>query len=204
MNYVVASGDAQGTIPATITFTDTSGNTGSATVNILSNGVATTNGTASITSNANSSGVLYAGNSITFTLTPSTPAPSARSVTGSYNGVPLSWYTTNNGVTYTAVYTVASGQGNTSYPVQVSGVTIVDQYGNTLVSILRIGCSKDDHGHGADEPHFDLSGGCRAVHRSECHAKLWVCFDRAGERELYGRLLKPNDIDFRRLEHDHF
>jgi hypothetical protein len=132
VNYVVAQGDAQGTIPATITFTDTSGNTGSATVNILSNGVATTNGTASVTSNANSSGVLYSGSTITFTLTPSTPAPNARSVTGSYNGVPLSWYTTNNGVTYTAVYTVASGQGNTNYPVQVSGVSIIDQYGNTL------------------------------------------------------------------------
>jgi hypothetical protein len=132
VNYVVAQGDAQGTIPATITFTDTSGNTGSATVNILSNGVATTNGTAEITSNANSSGVLYSGNTITFTLTPSTPEPNARSVTGSYNGVPLSWYTTNNGATYTAVYTVASGQGNTSYPVQISGVTLVDQYGNTL------------------------------------------------------------------------
>ena len=132
VNYTVASGDAQGTIPATITFTDTSGNTGSATVNVLSNGVATTNGTASITSNANSSGILYPGSTITFTLTPSTAVPSARSVTGSYDGVPLSWYTTNNGATYTGIYTVANGQGNTTFPVQISGVAIVDQYGNTL------------------------------------------------------------------------
>lgn len=132
VNYTVASGDAQGTIPATITFTDTNGNTGSATVNILSNGTATTNGTASITSNANSTGVLYPGSTITFTLTPSTIEPNARSVTGSYDGVPLSWYTTNNGVTYTAVYTVASGQGNTTYPLQISGVTLIDQSGNTL------------------------------------------------------------------------
>jgi hypothetical protein len=132
VNYTVASGDAQGTIPATITFTDTNGNTGTATVNVLSNGAATTNGTASIVSNANSSGVLYPGSTITFTLTPATPEPSARSVTGSYNGVPLSWYTTNNGVTYTAIYTVANGQGNTNYPVQISGVTLIDQYGNTL------------------------------------------------------------------------
>jgi hypothetical protein len=53
-------------------------------------------------------------------------------VTGSYNGVPLSWYTTNNGATYTAVYTVAAGQSNTTYPLQISGVSIVDQYGNTI------------------------------------------------------------------------
>ena len=55
-----------------------------------------------------------------------------RSVTGSYNGVPLSWYTTNNGATYTATYTVAAGQSNTTYPLQISGVSLVDQYGNTV------------------------------------------------------------------------
>jgi len=133
VNYVVASGDAQGTIPATINFTDTNGNSGSATVNILSNGTGSTVSTSGyITSNANSSGILYPGNSITFTLIPSTPEPNARSVTGSYNGVPLSWYTTNNGATYTAVYTIAAGQANTAYPLQISGVSIVDQYGNTV------------------------------------------------------------------------
>jgi hypothetical protein len=133
VNYTVASGDAQGTVNATIMFTDTNGNSGSATVNVLSNGSGSTvNASGYITSNANSTGVLYAGNSITFTLVPSTPEPSARSVTGSYNGVPLSWYTTNNGATYTAVYTVAAGQANTAYPLQMSGVSLVDQYGNTV------------------------------------------------------------------------
>lgn len=114
-------------------FTDTNGNSGSATVNVLSNGTGSTvSANGSISSNANSTGVLYSGNSITFTLVPSTPEPSVRSVTGSYNGVPLSWYTTNNGVTYTAVYTVAAGQANTAYPIQISGVSLVDQYGNTV------------------------------------------------------------------------
>ncbi len=132
VNYTIASGDAQGTIPATINFTDTNGNSGSATVNILSNGTAnTTIGTATITSNANSTGVLYPGSSIVFTLTPSTPIANPRSVTGSYNGVPLSWYSANGGVTYTATYIVAAGQANTTYPAQISGVTIIDQYGNT-------------------------------------------------------------------------
>ena len=132
INYTLVSGDAQGTVNATIMFTDMNGNSGSATVNVLSNG-AGSSGSANgyISSSANSPGVLYAGNSITFTLVPSTPEPDARSVTGSYNGVPLSWYTTNNGATYTAVYTVAAGQSNATYPLQISGISLIDQYGNT-------------------------------------------------------------------------
>jgi hypothetical protein len=131
--YTLVSGDAQGTINATIMFTDMNGNSGSATVNVLSNGAGTTNSVGgSITSNANTPGVLYAGNSIVFTLVPSTPEPNARSVTGSYNGVPLSWYSTNNGATYIAVYTVMAGQSNATYPLQIGGVSLVDQYGNTI------------------------------------------------------------------------
>lgn len=133
IHYTLVSGDAQGTINATIMFTDMNGNSGSATVSVLSNGTASTQNTNGyITSNADSPGVLYAGNSITFTLVPSTAEPNARSVTGSYNGVPLSWYTTNNGATYTAVYTVAAGQSNTTYPLQISGVSLTDQYGNNI------------------------------------------------------------------------
>jgi hypothetical protein len=133
VNYTLVSGDAQGTINATILFTDTNGNSGSATVNVLSNGTGSTGNTSGyISSNANSSGILYAGNTIVFTLVPSVAEPSVRSVTGSYNGVPLSWYTTNNGATYTATYAVAAGQSNTTYPLQISGVSIVDQYGNTI------------------------------------------------------------------------
>jgi hypothetical protein len=133
VNYTLVSGDAQGTINATIMFTDMNGNSGSATVNVLSNGAGNTgNASGYISSNANSSGALYSGNTITFTLMPGTAEPSARSVTGSYNGVPLAWYTTNNGTTYTAVYTVAVGQSNTAYPLQIGGVSLVDQYGNTI------------------------------------------------------------------------
>jgi hypothetical protein len=133
VNYVVANGDAQGTIDATILFTDMNGNSGSATVNVLSNSTSNNSNTNGyITSNANSPGILYPGNTIIFTLVPSVSEPNARSITGSYNGVPLSWYTTTNGATYTAVYTVAAGQNNTSYPLQISGVSLVDQYGNTI------------------------------------------------------------------------
>lgn len=133
VNYTLVSGDAQGTVNATILFTDMNGNSGSATVNVLSNGTASTgNASGYVSSNANSSGILYAGNTIVFALVPSIAESNVRSVTGSYNGVPLSWYTTNNGATYTAVYTVAAGQSNTTYPLQISGVSLVDQYGNTI------------------------------------------------------------------------
>jgi hypothetical protein len=133
VNYTLVGGDAQGTINATIMFTDVNGNSGSATVNVLSNSTGSnSNASGYITSNANTPGVLYSGNTITFTLVPSVAEPNARSVTGSYNGVPLSWYTTNNGATYTAVYTVMAGQSNTSYPLQITGVSLVDQYGNTV------------------------------------------------------------------------
>lgn len=132
VNYTLVNGDAEGTINATINFTDTNGNSGSATVNVLSNSNGSTVNTSGyISSNANSSGVLYPGGTIIFTLVPSMAEPNARSVTGSYNGVPLSWYTTNNGATYTATYTVAVGQSNTTYPLQISNVSLVDQYGNT-------------------------------------------------------------------------
>lgn len=133
INYTLVSGDAQGTINATIMFTDMNGNSGSATVNVLSNGTGnTSNANGYVTSNANSTGILYAGSTITFTLIPSIAEPNARSVTGSYNGVPLAWNTSNNGQTFTAVYTVSLGQSNTTYPLQISGVSIVDQYGNTI------------------------------------------------------------------------
>jgi hypothetical protein len=132
VNYTLVSGDAQGTVNATISFTDMNGNSGSATVTVLGNGAGTNNAGGYITSNANTPGVLYAGNTITFTLTPTTAEPNARQVTGSYNGVPLAWYTTNNGITYTAVYTVSAGQSNTSYPLQISGVSLIDQYGNNV------------------------------------------------------------------------
>ena len=133
VNYALVSGDAQGTINATIMFTDMNGNSGSATVNVLSNGTgSTSNANGYVTSNANSTGILYAGNTIIFTVVPSIAEPNARSVTGSYNGVPLAWNTSNNGQTFTAVYTVAIGQSNTTYPLQISGVSIIDQYGNTI------------------------------------------------------------------------
>jgi hypothetical protein len=54
--------------------------------------------------------------------------PNAR-VNGSYNGVPLSWYTTNGGVTYTATYIVAAGNSDQTYPLQISGVVLTDQFG---------------------------------------------------------------------------
>ena len=123
--YTMQAGDTQYAIPIGLTVSDMSGNqlqaSFSATV-----GAQTVNGTqmiASITSNANYGGVLRPGNSITFTLTPTSPQPNG-TVTGSYNGVPLSWTTANGGSTFTATYIVQSGQSDEAAPLQITGVTL--------------------------------------------------------------------------------
>ncbi|HVO28370.1 MAG TPA: peptidoglycan-binding domain-containing protein [Candidatus Paceibacterota bacterium] len=136
-SYTMQSGDVQQTVPVTITIADNSNNQTSASFTY--SGAGTNGGTtvvaagapviSSITSNANTTGVLTNGNSITFTLTPLSPEPNAR-VTGSYNGVPLSWATTNGGTNYIATYVVAAGQSSQPVPLQISGVTITDQNGN--------------------------------------------------------------------------
>ena len=132
-NYTMQSGDSMQMIPITFTIEDNNNNESNISFSYTSNGtVATNTGNAaisSITSNANSSGVLGIGNSITFTLTPAIAEPNAH-VTGSYNGVSLSWVSTNSGLNYVATYVIAAGQTNQSSPLQISGVTLTDQYGN--------------------------------------------------------------------------
>jgi hypothetical protein len=133
--YTMESSDNQDSIPVSATLVDSNNNqtpiSFSYTGNGSISGTASTGGPviSSIVSNANTTGVLTDGDSITFTLTPSTNEPNAH-VTGSYNGVPLSWVTTNNGINYVATYVVAAGQASQSTPLQISGVTFTDQYGN--------------------------------------------------------------------------
>ncbi len=87
----------------------------------------------SITSDATASGRLKIGDTILFTLTP-TLTEAGATVTGSYNGVSLVWSTANGGVTYTATYTVASGNTDRATAHQISGVTITDTAGNVSSS----------------------------------------------------------------------
>jgi large repetitive protein len=134
VNYTLVSGDQEGTIPVIISFTDTQGNSGRATVNLAGNTNSLANSTGYITSNATTPSVLHIGDSITFTLNLSTALPNAR-VTGYYNGIPLSWYSTNGGSSYIATYIVASGQSTQTTPLQLTGVTVTDQYGNTSAPI---------------------------------------------------------------------
>ncbi len=134
VNYNLVSGDQEGTIPVIISFADAQGNSGRATVNIAGNTNSIANSTGYITSNATTPGALTVGNSITFTLHLSISLPNAR-VTSYYNGVPLSWYTTDGGTTYVATYIVASGQSNQTSPLQITGVTVTDQYGNVSAAI---------------------------------------------------------------------
>ena len=87
----------------------------------------------SITSNATAVGALKIGDTILFTLTPGATEDGA-SVTGSYNGASLTWNTADSGVTYTATYTVVSGETDRGTALQISGVTITDSAGNTSSS----------------------------------------------------------------------
>lgn len=132
-SYTMQSGDAVTNIPITFTIEDNLNNQSNISFSYSGNGTASVNtGNAiisSITSNANTQGVLNVGDSITFTLTPTTAEPNA-SISGSYNGVPLSWATTNNGVNYVGTYVVSAGQASQASPLQISGVTLTDQYGN--------------------------------------------------------------------------
>lgn len=144
INYTMQSGDAQQSVPVTIALSDTYGN--QSHINLSYSGTtAGTSGTsmiASITSNANTSGILSVGDSITFTLTPTIVQPNAR-ISGYYNGVPLTWTTSNGGINYTATYTVAYGQPSQSYPVQISGVTLTDQYGNVSAPVAGYDVQKN-------------------------------------------------------------
>lgn len=79
----------------------------------------------SVVSDAAPVGVLQIGDSITFSVSATTTEPGA-TVTGSYNGVPLVWSTSNSGVSYTGTYIVASGHTDQSSALQISGVTMRD------------------------------------------------------------------------------
>jgi hypothetical protein len=133
-SYAMQSTDPTQSIPVNITIADNDNDQTSVSFTYAANTSPTVSGSgaaviSSIVSNANTAGVLTNGNSITFTLTPLNPEPNAH-INGSYNGVPLSWATTNGGVNYVATYVVASGQASQPVPLQLSGVTLTDQNGN--------------------------------------------------------------------------
>jgi len=118
-----------GTITPTVNATDAAGNTGANTTTptAIKDVVAVIS---SITSNATGVGVLKIGDTILFTMTPSTTENGA-TVSGSYNGNDLSWSTSNGGATYTATYTVTEGESDQTLPLQITGVTYTDVAGNT-------------------------------------------------------------------------
>jgi hypothetical protein len=141
--YTMASGDTEGSVPIMITVVDLANNTGKTTI-IFSSGVTPT--VASITSNAASGGILKIGDSIVFTLTPTIIQPNA-TISGSYNGIPLSWTTSNSGATYTATYTITSGNTDQTYPIQISGVIITDAAGHTSASVSGLDVVKTIDAH---------------------------------------------------------
>lgn len=82
-----------------------------------------------ITSDATAAGVLVDNETITFTATPS-PAEPNGFITGFYNGQVLMWTSTDDGVTYTASYTVTAGDPDQTSALQISGIILYDAVGN--------------------------------------------------------------------------
>ncbi|MDE2079223.1 MAG: right-handed parallel beta-helix repeat-containing protein [Patescibacteria group bacterium] len=70
------------------------------------------------------------GDIVSFTVTPSKAEPGAQMAPADYNGKPLSWATSNGGLTYVGAYTVQSGDTDHTAPLQLTGVTITDAAGN--------------------------------------------------------------------------
>jgi hypothetical protein len=136
--YTLSQQDASAAINCTIYFTDSYGNANNTTLTFsnaaTSNGGTTSSGgnlpvITAITSTGRTAGFLKVGDSITFTLVPLSATPNA-TVSGSYNGVPLTWTTANNGLSYTGTYTVRSGDADQAFPIQIGAVTITDANGN--------------------------------------------------------------------------
>ena len=125
-SYTLTSSDPQDIIPVSVSFTDVAGNQGSGSFT-LGGGLGPR--ITSITSDATASEALGVNGTIRFVLTLASPVPNAY-VSGSYDGVPLSWNTANGGATYTATFTVQSTSPSTSAPMQISGVTVRDPAGN--------------------------------------------------------------------------
>lgn len=125
-SYNLTAFDPQDIVPVSMSFIDLAGNHGTGAFTI---GGSPGSNITSITSDATTVGTLVVGNSINFTLTLATPVPNAY-VAGSYDGVPLTWTSSNNGATYTAMFTVTSSSSSTYSPLQITGVTVRDASGN--------------------------------------------------------------------------
>jgi len=88
----------------------------------------------SVISDANSSGVLKIGNTITFTVDINVMDTNLTILPITYNGGDLNWSTSDSGDTYTAVYTIVAGQ-DTNTPIQLIGVTATDAVGNISIDV---------------------------------------------------------------------
>ena len=75
-------------------------------------------------------GTLKVDDTITFTLTPDS-VDNGTTINGTYNSAPLSWNSTNNGTTYTAIYTISEGETDQITPLQITNVIITNSTGYT-------------------------------------------------------------------------
>ncbi|MGE0077207.1 MAG: Ig-like domain-containing protein [Bacteroidales bacterium] len=140
VSYQVQENDneqsAIGNLPINIVLLDKAGNANAAlTSAIVQGGTLTIDSKTpqilSLTSDAESAGILKIGDQLIFTLTPTVSETGLIITPTTYNGKTIVWGTTDGGVTYTATYTVADGDTDQETPLQLGDVTISDVAGNT-------------------------------------------------------------------------
>ena len=73
-------------------------------------------------------GTLKVDDTITFTLTTNS-TDNDTAINGAYNSIPLFWNSTDNGATYTAIYTVSEGDADQITPLQITDVIIITSSG---------------------------------------------------------------------------
>ena len=163
-NYLVVEGNTErnavSALPISIVLKDIAGNMNVAeTSATVSGGTLTINSStpliSTITSNAETTGILKIGDPLIFTVTPTVQEAGLIITPTTYNGKTINWATINTGLTYTATYTVQEGDADQTSGLGLGTVTITDAAGNTSSSIYN-SVQKKIFG---TRPTYEISGG---------------------------------------------
>ena len=138
ISYLVEEGDNDvinsGSLPVNIVLRDNAGNIATRSAAVTTSGKITVDANTpqiqSVTSTAEDIGSLLVGDQLTFTVTPVIAEEGLLINPSIYNAKPITWSTTDGGVTYTATYTVQEGDPTQEPPLQLGSLTITDQAGN--------------------------------------------------------------------------
>ena len=142
INYLVEEGDVDvvnsGSLPVNIVLRDNAGNIATRLAAVTTSGSITVDANTpqiqTVTSSADIPGSLVVGDQVIFSVSPIVAEEGLLINPSTYNTKPISWSTTDGGVTYTATYTVQEGDPTRETPLQLGTVTITDQAGNISTS----------------------------------------------------------------------